>query len=816
MAWPAEILLSRLYRYILRELFSPFLLGLSIYTFVLLMNAIFNVTEFAIKRNIPTTSVLKIIALSLPQLLALTVPMSVLLGVLIGIGRLSADSEMIALKACGIGYWRVLVPVLSLGLFGWVVCSALVIWVEPQSNYLRHRLTSRIVLSSDLRKELKPRVVFEEIPGLLLYSDKVYAGGSSLEKVILFQSDSDARDLLTTARRGRLEYDSRSGKLRLFLEDGVTHRSDPLQPEDYQVYGADRQMALREPDAGFKLRTKLLKEPQQKNFREQSLKELRLAHEKAGSLEHEPTRRRLQAAIEVIRQEKFALPLACLVFSFIGFPLGVFNRRGGKSSGIAISLGVVLVYWLMLNVGEQLATEGKVSPLVALWSGNLIFTLFGVFLIRRRERQETGVGRFGKAAAFARPLLAAGKRVAAKWSRDVPAAATAAGGTTPVASETRGSFSGGPAFSSILDRYVLRSYLRYFLVTSLSIYVIFLVVDFREMIDDVINSRIPGTLVLSFFKYRTPWVINQTLPVACLIATLLSFGVLSRFNEITAMKAGGLSLYRICLPVVGATLFLSLFAFGVQGYVMPFSNQRASQIRDQIRGRPGRSYAQPQRRWIQGDDGVFYSFKTYQRTTPGFLPGSGDGIFQGFSVLRLDPHSYAVKQRIYAREALWGKEGWILRNGWERSFTSDGGIGSFEEFKEKQVSLPLSPAKFMGDVRTPDQMNYSQLKAFIADLQKRGYTVQELLIELHEKIALPFVSMVMVILGLPFAFRSGKKGSLYGIGLGIGLVVVYYSTFAVLSALGQVGLFPPFLAAWAPNILFAGLGAYMMLSVGQT
>jgi LPS export ABC transporter permease LptG len=270
------------------------------------------------------------------------------------------------------------------------------------------------------------------------------------------------------------------------------------------------------------------------------------------------------------------------------------------------------------------------------------------------------------------------------------------------------------------------------------------------------------------------------------------------------------------MPVVGATLFLSLFAFGIQGYVMPFSNQRASQIRDQIRGHPGRSYSQPQRKWFQGEDGTFYSFKAYQRTTPGFLRGSGDGTFQGFSVLRLDPRSYAVKQRIYAKEAHWGKDGWIFRSGWERSFTPDGGIGSFEEFKEKQVSLPLSPATFMGDVRTPDQMNYSQLKVFIADLQRRGYSVQELLIELHEKIALPFVSMVMVILGLPFAFRSGKKGSLYGIGLGIGLVVVYYAAFAVLSALGQIGLFPPFLAAWAPNILFAGFGAYMMLSVGQT
>ena len=807
--------MSRLYRYIFRELFTPFLLGLAIYTFVLLMNAIFNVTEFAIKRNIPTPAVLKILALSLPQLLALTIPMSVLLGVLIGIGRLSADSEIVALRACGIGYWRIAIPVLSLGVLGWLACSGLVLWIEPQTDFLRHRLTSRIALRTDLRKELKSRVVFEEIPGLLLYAEKVYAGGSSLEHVILSQSDPQQRDLLTTARRGRLDYDPSTGKMRLSLEDGVTHRSDPAKPEDYQVYGADRQMALREPDTGFKLRTRLLKEPQPKNYREQTLKELADSYTKAGSLEHVPTRDRLRAAIEVVRQERFALPLACLVFSFVGLPLGIFNRRGGKSSGIAISLGVVLFYWLILTVGEQLATEGKISPFAALWTGNLVFSIMAVVLLLRRDRQETGVGRM-RALVWLRRILSG----AAGRFRGRPPAPTPAEPPLPIPSQEvadlRGAFAGGPAFTTILDRYVLGSYLRFLLFTALSIYIIFLVVDFREMIDDVINSRVPGTLVLSFFKYRSPWVINQTLPVACLIATLLSFGVLSRFNELTAMKAGGLSLYRISLPVIGATLLLSTFAFGNQGYVIPFSNQRASQIRDEIRGRPGRSYSQPQRRWIQGTDGAFYSFRSYQRTAPSFLPGAGEGVFQGFSVLRLDPRTYSVAERIYAREALWENDSWTLRTGWRRTFDRDGGVESFEEFKETSFPLPVSPAIFMGEVKTPDQMSYSQLSDFIEDLRKRGYSVQELLIDLHEKIALPFVSMVMVLLALPFAFRTGKKGSLYGIGLGIGLVVVYYATFAVLSALGQIGLLPPFLAAWAPNILFAGVGTYMMLTVVQT
>ena len=802
----------RLYRYAFREILSPSLLGLTIYTFVLLMNAIFNVMEFVIKKDLPTSAVLKLLALSLPQFLALTIPMSVLLGVLIGVGRLSADSEIIALKASGLSYWRVLAPVVTLGILGWMTCSALALWVEPKADYIRHRIASRLVLKSDLRKELKPRVVFEEIPGLLLYADKVYGGGSSLDRVILSQSDPQGRDLVTTAKRGRLDYDPSSGRMRLFLQDGVTHRSDPSDAEDYQVYGADRQMALREPDAAFKLRSRLLKEPQQKNYQDQSLKELRESWEKAGSLDHKPTRDRLRASIEVVRQQRFALPLACLVFSIIGFPLGVFNRRGGRSSGIAISLGVVLVYWLILTTGAQVAMEGNLSPIVALWTGNVLFFAMGILLIRRRERQETGVGD-GEMIERAYEMGRRVRSLASRWSTGRVAGDT--GSEREI--QTRSGFSGGPAFSTILDRYVLRSYFRFLLVVAISIYVIFLVVDFREMIDDVINSRVSGALVLSFFKYRSPWVINQVLPVACLVSTLLSFGVLSRFNELTAMKAGGLSLYRICFPVVGATALVSTFAFGIQGYVMPFSNQKASQLREQIRGHPGRSYSQPQRKWIQGTEGVFYSFRTYQRTAPSFLSLAGEGVFQGFSVLKLDLQSYAIQERIYAREAQWAKDGsWNFRNGWQRKFSAEGEIASFQEFKESQIALPVNPSRFMGDVKTPDQMTYSELKDFIEDLRKRGYSVQELLVDLHEKIALPFVSVVMVILGLPFAFRSGKKGSLYGIGLGIGLVAIYYATFAFLSALGQVGLLPPFLAAWAPNILFTGVGTYMMLTLVQT
>jgi LPS export ABC transporter permease LptG/LPS export ABC transporter permease LptF len=808
--------LFRTFRYVFREVFTPTLLGLAIYTFVLLMNAIFSVAELAIRKNLPVTSVFKLLALSLPQFLALTIPMSVLLGTLIGVGRLSADSEVIALRACGVSYRRILMPVLALGALGWLACCCMVIWIEPQSNFIRHRLATRLMLRSDLRKELKPRVFFEELPGLLLYSDKVYQGGSSLEYVLLYQTDPQGRDLITSARRGHLDYDPSTGNLRLLMEAGLTHRSDPTDPEDYQVYGADRQMVLREADAGFKLRLRLLKEPQQKNYREQSLKELAVTWNKASEIDHEPTRRKLRGAIDVVFHERFAIPAACLVFAVIGFPLGIYNRRGGKSSGITLSLAVVLVYWLILTTGENLATEARVPPLVALWTGNILFTAAGILLIWRRERREVGEGR----AAWFGVLYGWTDRLRERWrsrredrernrrSRLAPSPRRPARG--------RDRYVGGAVFSTLIDRYVLRSYLKLLLISGLSIYIIFLVVDFREMIDDVIRYQIPGRVILRFFKFRTPWVINQILPVACLVATLLAFGLLARFNEITAMKAGGLSLYRVSLPVVASTILLSILSFGVQGYVMPFSNQRASQIRDQIRGRPARSYSQPQRRWVLGKDRLFYNYRTYTSPPARFLSLAGGGVFQGFSVYRLDPETFAIRERIFAREAVWTGGTWTLRDGWERKFDSQGTMASFDSFQEKQYSLKEAPANFLGEVKTPDQMTYWQLRRFIEDLKRRGYSVQELSVDLYEKVAIPFISLVMVILGLPFAFRSGKKGSLYGIGLSIGLVVVYYATFAVMSALGEIGFLPPFLAAWAPNILFAGAGTYMMLTLVRT
>jgi LPS export ABC transporter permease LptG len=287
---------------------------------------------------------------------------------------------------------------------------------------------------------------------------------------------------------------------------------------------------------------------------------------------------------------------------------------------------------------------------------------------------------------------------------------------------------------------------------------------------------------------------------------------MSRFNEVTALLASGTSIYRIAAPVLVVTVAISAIAYVNLDYLEPYANQRAAQTKDTIRGRSPRSYGPGERRWVFGEGGRLYNFRNYVPSPVPVLASPGSGEFQGFSAYRLDPDSFDINERIYARTATYSSGRWLLRDGWARIF--QGGQESFETFAEKGFDFPEGPGYFIKEWKTPAQMNFAELQRFVNDLERRGYDVQELLVDLYDKSALPLVSLTMVILGIPFCFRMGKRGSLYGIGVAVCLVTIFLLVFSTTNALGGIGLMTPFLAAWAPNVLFAGSGVYLLLRTG--
>ncbi len=897
-----------IWRYVYFEVFSPTLLGLCVYVLVFVMNALFELAELAIKKDLSIRSVVTILFYYLPRVLEMTIPMAILLGVLVGIGRLSTDSEVVALRASGVSYWKILYPVLTLGIVGWVVSSVLILEVEPGANYKRRQVYNRLMYSADMRREIKPRVFFEDVPGMLLYADEVHQGGDFLEKVFIYQSEEGGKELVTVARRAQIEYDRHSGVAQFILESGVTHTTTPNEPESYQLSRFEKQMIVKEPDESFKLRSSLLNRPLPKNYHEQSLADLAHSIIRAGAIEHADTRNRVIGNILAIMHERFALPVACLVFAILGVPLGIMNRRGGKASGFSLSIGISIVYWILYIAGQNLVSEGRLSPYLGLWVGNAVLGVLGIVLLVLRERSEglqlsllvparlqktltalrrrhdremearydvldpsverAGVRRTRKSTRGSRAGHGPDQVTRSGQSRKegAPAALRAVvsgerpegleaaprAGVDEMVEEEDDSgrwlsrrtlliLGGGSAalgllvsashipslpfllvglillalflvFRTTLDRYILARFGAIFVGSAATLFTLFGVYELVSLLDDLVEHNLPFFMAFTYLKYRSPWIVTQVLPVSCLVATFLTVGIMSRFNEVIALKASGTSIYRIAAPVVVVTVAISAIAYMNQDYLEPYANQRAAQLKDQIRGRSPRSYEPGERRWVFGAGGRLYNFRNYVPSPVPVLTSPGSGEFQGFSAYQLEPESFDIDERVYARSATFLDGRWVLKDGWIRAFP--GGQESFETFAEKTFDFPEGPSYFVKEWKTPAQMNFTELQRFVTDLKRRGYDVQELTVDLYDKTALPIVSLTMVILGIPFCFRMGKRGSLYGIGIAVCLVAIFLVVFSTTNALGGIGLMPPFLAAWAPNVLFAGSGVYFLLRTG--
>src|SRR5262245_47992304 len=219
------------WRYVFGEILAPVLLGLMVYVLLFLMNALFELAELAIKKDIPIGVVLRLLLYLMPRVLEMTLPMSILLGILIGVGRLSADSELIALRASGVSYRRILRPILFVAIGGWLVSSWLILRVEPWAKYSQRRLLSEQIYSADLRREIKPRVFFEQIPGVILYADEVHQEGDFLDRIFLAHTDAQGREVVTLGRRAQIDYDRTTGRTQFVLESGTSHTINPAEPE---------------------------------------------------------------------------------------------------------------------------------------------------------------------------------------------------------------------------------------------------------------------------------------------------------------------------------------------------------------------------------------------------------------------------------------------------------------------------------------------------------------------------------------------------------------------------------------------------------
>ena len=777
-------------RYIFKEILPFAGLGVLLFTFVLLLPQIAELMGMLVSHNADPLTVLRIFWYFVPHLLALTIPMSVLLGVLLAFGRLSSESEVIALRAGGVGPGRLVRPVLAIALLATLATLYITAIAYPQANQEYRSLTASLV-ASQVRTAVKPRVFTDDLlPSgtLMLYVSDVVAGTGDWRNVLIRDMRVPQKPRLVLARQARLEIDRGREEARLDLTDGAAYAFDPTQPQRWeQQRFASREMLLPF-DEIFPPKPQLVKGSREMTVFE--VQEAIRAAEKAGT---SPER---LAPLRVEWHMRFSVAAACLVFGLLGIGLSLGQKKEARSAAFGLSVAAIFVYYVFLRFGQQFGDSGWVHPAIAMWSANLVFgaAAFGLLYLNHRE------------AAFDPLDLELYRTWLPRMRRHTPTVASAAAHETSDSDdETTTPTRRRIQLGSLLDGYICRSYLGHLGLAAAAFLALTMLLEFMDLVDDIQQNKVAWSTLFHYLLFQAPDRLQLVLLVAFLVATLTTLGIMARRNEITAMKAGGISVYRVAVPITAMALAGSLLIFGLGEFFVPYTNRVARRDHDIIKGRPAQSVRQMEQRMLLGHEGRFYEV-TGSRATP--------EVLYTVWVFDLDPQTWRLQECLFAAQARWSRYGgyWELDRGWRRTLAAAGtaAFHTFDSIKNRDIE----PPKFFGQERgSGDTLSFTELSAHIHSLAAQGMDVVGLQVDLHSKLALPAVAVVMALIGIPFSFVVGRRGALYGVGIALLLAIFYWSCFEIFRALGVNGLLAPALAMWAPNILFAGAAVYLLLSL---
>ena len=765
-------------RYILREVTAHALIGVAIFTFVLFTRDLGHILELVVRASAPLPSVAEIFSFTIPLALTYTLPMSVLVGILIGLSRLAADSEITAMRASGMGVWSFL-RVLSIFVFAaWLLALINGLYVAPQAQAALGHLEDRLK-GSQVSFEIQPRVFYEGFPKIVVYvNDIKSAQGAAIWKGVFMADLSDASNPRITLAKEGIVISEGPDRLHLHLIDGSEHDTDPRDPDHYQI------TTFQQTDIPIEL-------PSTENKADESLPagemDTRSLLDKANRSDAVSARWYL---IEFHR--RFALPTACLVLALVGIPLGLSSKKSGKSGGFVLTILLVFTYYVVSLIGVSFARQGRVPPWLGAWSADIVFFALGLFLLLRAEKRPIDLAGFRTSRKGMRLAMLNGNGRARRES------------AFERVSTRRRVFSA--RFPTLLDDYVLRDFFVYLGMILSTFLVLVLVFTLFELLGDILRNKIPASIVAEYLFNVTPYLLYNVAPLVMLLAVLVTFGVMQRSNEITAIKATGTSIYRIITPVIAAAAVFSAALFFADQLYLPHTNKRQEALHNQIKGRPPQTYLRPDRKWIFGQDNDIYYYQ--------FFDPDRDQ-FGNISVFKLDKASFTITRRIHADRAHWADNlnRWIYEQGWDRSLN----VSAIENYRPFEVAtfpeFTETPAYFKKEVKQYTEMNYEELHKYIRDLQQGGFDVVRLRVELNKKLSYPLITLIMAILAIPFSLSAGKRGAVAGVAVAVGIAVFYTVVSRLFEAMGNLSQLPPAIAAWSPDIIFVLVGGYLILKV---
>ncbi len=768
-------------RYILREVTSHALIGAAVFTFVLFTKDLGRILELVVRNSAPLPSVAELFFFTVPVAFTYTIPMGVLVGILIGLSRLAADSEITAMRASGIGVWTFLRIISIFAVAAWLLAAVNGVYIAPRSQAALGRLQERLK-SSQISFQVQPRVFYEGFPQRVLYVQDVRsARGAAIWKGVFIADTSGATPRITLAQQGILVSEG-PDTLHLHLTNGSTHEARPQDPDQYQI------STFEQTDLPILL-------PQSENKQEDE--PAPIAQTSTWNLPREAAKLNPVAArwyyIEFHR--RFALPAACLVLALVGIPLGLSSKKGGKSMGFVLTIALVFAYYSVSLLGVSFARQGRISPALGAWLADIVFFLGGALLLWRAERKPFEIASISlrwnpfKKPLQERPGFFLPNRTESVFKR---------------AESRRRVFRA--QFPMILDDYVLRDFVVYFAMVVGAFLLLLLVFTVFDLLGDILRNQISPLVVGAYLLNVVPFFLYGIVPLGILMAVLITFGLMQRSNEITAIKASGVSIYRIIVPILLVAGLAAGALFFSDQFYLPYTNKRQDALRNRIKGKPPQTFLNPSHKWIFGQRSAIYYYDFFD---------SDREQFDGLSVFQFDPSTFRLTRRIYADRAHWDSrlQRWVCTQGWERQFEG----AAIEGYRPFDVvasdAITERPTYFEKEVKQSSEMNYQELQRYIHELQQSGFDVVRLRVQLQKKLAYPMIAVVMAVLAIPFALSAGKRGAITGVATAVGIAIVYTTVSGLFEAMGNISQLPPVLAAWSPDLIFGLIGGYLILKV---
>jgi LPS export ABC transporter permease LptG len=762
-------------RYIVGAMAPYIFLSLLLLTAVLFAQQAGRLAELVIYADLPASILGGIGAALLPGVLVFAIPLAALAGIIIGYSRMGSDSEIVAMRAAGVGTWTMIWPALLIGLLFSGVTTYLHLKEAPEAA----RDLERIALQGALAKldsPVEPRT-FSTLPRHVIY---VRDGNKELGtwgRVFIFSQRERTTEVFT-ARSGRI--DSSGEQSELVLTDVIVTKFPSATAEsaaeasatpsaDQKSYVVERSDQLR-----FSINT----------GRADIVRRLNERDINADSMDWSDLRKRAVSGTPVQQKEairilnrRAALSAAPFFFSLIAATLGLRIRRGGRSVGVLLALMVVIIYYLISLLGESLARVGTVSPYVGPWLATVFILALGLlFLI---------VNRLPFISAFA---------LFTKRSKTPK--------ISPTPRQTSHRLLSSLGFPNLMDATLFRSLALSFFVCFVALAAIFNIFTLFELWRFIAVTQAGAGLVARYLLFLLPLISVELFPATMLISVLVTYALLDKRQEAIAWWASGQSVYRLMLPGFFFALAIAFGSWLVQEHVMPGSNMKQDALRARIRGGEARATTRTGRQWLASTDTRrFYSYEFGE-----------DGSLIEPTVYELDPDAVHLAKVVSGKTGAWS-DATSLKITETETLSLKGMEVERRADAETVFAGVESPAVFKPTIDKPSQLSSEDLRNYLNAAKRRGMDVSSLSVALQRKYAGPFGIIIMALIGMPLAVSFGRKGTVIALCAAVVVGIAYWAVGGGFQQLGNYGLLRPTVAGWSPLLIFAAAGTYFLSRV---